>query len=250
MEYYTQEAIEKANKIDPKKKKIKQIMKKIIVFIITFLIVYIVIMPTPLFDLAVVSIRWGRPMIYKEHIQMGAIWDLRKRTHTAFTAYPLFGDPEEDEFCIERDNRLIVFPWDIEDGYFYVYKRDDIEAEATRIAHEAGFEDVKVYLSETTSPKGLWKNASIDDIKNSRNVNLRIVIFSKYIDTMTDEEIIEKFENMQSEYSEWNADVELLKMTFFYNDSDFESTTREKRQNGRCICLTSRDGKKAFFYKD
>ena len=87
-------------------------------------------MNTPLFDLAVVSIRWGRPMIYKEHIQMGAIWDLRKRTHTAFTAYPLFGDPEEDEFYIEWDNRLIVFPCDIEDAYIFVYKRDGIKNEA------------------------------------------------------------------------------------------------------------------------
>ena len=37
-----------------------------------------------------------------------------------------------------------TLPNDIKDGYFYICKRDEIEAEAERIANKAGFKDVKV----------------------------------------------------------------------------------------------------------
>ena len=252
MEYYTPEAIEKYKEKEPVMKKANK-KKRIIIKTILILIGIFIFMQTPLYDLTVVSLRWGRPMIYKDHIQMGAIWDPRPREYTAFSAFPLGGDPEEDDFCIRRKNKLFVLPNDIKDGYFYICKRDEIEAEAERIANKAGFKDVKVYLRgghTHLSPKGLWKNASIDEIKNNRNVDLDIVIYSKYINTMTDDEIIEKFEKMQNEYSEWGANVEFLKMTLYYDDSNFENATRMTGNLGKCICLTSYDGKKATFIKD
>lgn len=141
MEYYTQEAIEKANKIDPKKKKIKKIIK----FVLIVFIVYVIISNTPLFGLAVVGFRWCRPMIYKEHLQMGAIWDLRQRSYTCFKAYPLGGDPEEDDFTVETPNKLIITPFDIKDGYHNIYFRGKI-AEKTKELIKNDFPDTKVYV--------------------------------------------------------------------------------------------------------
>lgn len=180
-------------------------------------------MPTPLYDLAVVSIRWGRPMIYKEHIQMGAIWDLRKRTHTAFTAYPLFGDPEEDEFYIERDNRLIVFPWNIRDAYIFVYKRDGIKNEALKIAQKVGLDDVSisVYVGNGTtsncskyiSPKELMR----------KEKDIHITYCTYFSDSLSTANAQKKFERMLKEYDSQNMNLERIALYIYYNKDAFES---------------------------
>ena len=218
-----------------KKEKMK---KKIKIFIIIFLTVYICIMPTPLFDLAVVSIRWGRPMIYKEHIQSGAIWDLRKRTHTAFTAYPLFGDPEEDEFYIERDNRLIVFPWDIEDGYYWVTKREIIEKEALRIAHEEGFEDVKVKLfiwTDIACYGNLNMFSSLNDAFEKDGDSVSIVYSAHYSDDLNEEIIFERFNTMLEKLDELGYGRTDINFNLYYNKDTYDKIGKESRVGGNCL---------------
>ena len=142
MEYYTPEAIEKyKGKEQAIKRRNKGLIQAICILIGAF-----IFMQTPLYELMVVSFRWGRPMIYKEHIQLKAIWDPRPSEYTVFSAVALGDDWEFDDFEIEKPNRLILTPFDIKDGYKNIYFKDKI-AEKTKKLIKDDFSDAKVYVN-------------------------------------------------------------------------------------------------------
>ena len=137
MEYYTPEAIEKYKEREQAiKKRNKGLIQAICILIGAF-----IFMQTPLYELMVVSFRWGRPMVYKEHIRSGAIWDPRPRKYVSFSAVALGDDWEFDDFEILKPNRPILTPFDIKDGYRDIYFRDKI-AEKTK---ELIKDDYQVY---------------------------------------------------------------------------------------------------------
>lgn len=228
MEYYTPEAIEKYKEKEPAIKKANK-KKKIIIRTILILIGIFIFMQTPLYDLTVVSLRWGRPMIYKDHIQMGAIWDPRPREYTAFSAFPLGGDPEEDDFCIRRKNKLFVLPNDIKDGYIFVYKQDEIKKEALKIANEAGFNDVEVgvYVSEglVTSFK-YKKDISVIDFLKKQKGNIHIGYSTSFSDNLSEKDAQEKYKQMLKTFDDRGIDLYYIGM-FVYHDIDAYKLTKK-----------------------
>ncbi len=181
------------------------------------------------FDLAIVSIRWGQPMVYKAHLQSGAIWDLTSRPYRVFAAYPLGGDPEKDEFCIMGDKGVfLTLPKDVYDGYFYIYKRDEIEAEALRIAKKAGFEDetsIKVKSSiKAATVQQFNQTTSLTDCISKIGKNISIRYYTYETANISEEELKKRFDKILSQWDEYGQKMDKISITVYADQEYFNST--------------------------
>lgn len=219
MEYYTPEAIEKyKGKEQAIKRRNKGLIQAICILIGAF-----IFMQTPLYELMVVSFRWGRPMIYKEHIRSGAIWDLRPRKYVSFSAVALGDDWEFDDFEILKPNRPILTPFDIKDGYRSIYFKDKI-AEKTKKLIKDDFSDAKVYVNCGSGVDQRRKyNLFTSTDTYIKEGQVEITIYAPMNDITKDEamDLLYKY----SDYFEAikGKKIRVLRIVFFENEEDYKN---------------------------
>ena len=222
MEYYTPEAIEKYKEKEPAIKKANK-KKKIIIRTILILIGIFIFMQTTLYELMVVSFRWGRPMVYKEHIRSGAIWDLRPRKSVSFSAVALGDDWEFDDFEILKPNRPILTPFDIKDGCRDIYFRDKI-AEKTKKLIKDDFSDAKVYVNCSSGvDQRREHNLFTSTDTYIKECQVEITIYAPMNNITKDEamDLLYKY----SDYFEAikGKKIRVLRIVFFENEEDYKN---------------------------
>ena len=219
MEYYTPEAIEKYKEKEPAIKKANK-KKRIIIKTILIILCIFIFMQTPLYDLTVVSLRWGRPMIYKGHIRSGAIWDPRPRKYISTSAVALGDNWRFDDFEIQKPNKLIVAPFDIKDDYGDIYFRDKI-AEKTKELIKDDFSDAKVYVHCGSTLKDY--NLFTETDTYIKNGSIEITIYAPMNDITKDEamDLLYKY----SDYFEAikGKKIRFLSIVFFENEEDYKN---------------------------
>ncbi|MBR2916549.1 MAG: hypothetical protein IKC07_02965 [Clostridia bacterium] len=248
MEYYTPEAIEKyKEKEQAIKKRNKGLIKAICILIGAF-----IFMQTPLYELMVVSFRWGRPMVYKEHIRSGAIWDLRPRKSVSFSAVALGDDWEFDDFEILKPNRPILTPFDIKDGYRDIYFRDKI-AEKTKKLIKDDFSDAKVYVNCSSGVDKRRKHTLFTSTDTYiKEGEVEITIYAPMNDINKDEamDLLYKYSNY-FEKSERGNSVPLF-IIFFENEEDYQKIDEGQLNNlfweKRLVVWQSYDGDYHYKY--
>lgn len=248
MEYYTPEAIEKyKEKEQAIKRRNKGLIQAICILIGAF-----IFMQTPLYELMVVSFRWGRPMVYKEHIRSGAIWDPRPREYIVFSAVALGDDWEFDDFKIEKPNRLILSPFDIKDGYRSIYFKDKI-AEKTKKLIKDDFSDAKVYVNcgsgvDTRRKHNLF--TSTDTYIKEAEVKITICAPMNNITKDEAMDLLYKYSNY-FEKSERGFSVPLF-IIFFENEEDYQKIDEGQLNNlfweKRLVVWQSYDGDYHYNY--
>ncbi|MBR4092447.1 MAG: hypothetical protein IKK32_03955 [Oscillospiraceae bacterium] len=218
MEYYTPEAIEKyKGREQAIKRRNKGLIQAICILIGAF-----IFMQTPLYELMVVSFRWGRPMVYKEHIRSGAIWDLRPRKYVSFSAVALGDDWEFDDFEILKPNRPILTPFDIKDGYRSIYFKDKI-AEKTKKLIKDDFSDAKVYVNCGSGVDQRRKhNLFTSTDTYIKECQFEITIYAPMNNITKDEamDLLYKY----SDYFEAikGKKIRFLSIVFFENEEDYQ----------------------------
>ena len=227
MEYYTLEAIEKYKEKEPVIKKANK-KKRIIIKTILIILCIFIFMQTPLYDLTVVSLRWGRPMIYKSHIRSGAIWDPRPRKYIFTSAFPLGGDPEY-YFLIERKNQLFVTPFDIKDGYAYTHFAEDIREEVFDSVIEAGFEDAKINVCPPSfaASEIYYINTSKDEfLKECGDYTIRIYTYLE--DDWTKEECEKRFKQIKSQWLSKYPEPSGFLIYAYINKNDYDKISSRR----------------------
>ena len=248
MEYYTPEAIEKyKEKEQAIKRRNKGLIQAICILIGAF-----IFMQTPLYELMVVSFRWGRPMVYKEHIRSGAIWDLRPRKYVSFSAVALGDDWEFDDFEILKPNRPILTPFDIKDGYKSIYFKDKI-AEKTKELIKNDFSDAKVYVNCGSGVDKRRKHnlfTSTDTYIKEGQVEITICAPMNNITKDEAMDLLYKYSNY-FEKSERGFSVPLF-IIFFENEEDYQKIDEEQLHNlfweKRLVVWQSYDGDYHYNY--
>lgn len=220
--------IEAENKDNLKRNKI---IKRIIIAIIIAVFVFL---QTPLYDLTVVSIRWGKPMLCGRIANWSPIWewDLRDNAFSSFIAYPLGGDPEKDGFWVGRENKLIVFPLEIKDKYFWSCMRNELKDEALKIAYESGFEEIEVDLSCVATspiqvrPRMVKETDSLD--KKIKHVESRMYIsyYTYVTDDLTEEEMRKRFDYILSRWDTYGEKVPEISVYAYYNKDEYYASER------------------------